>query len=233
MSTVSTLLSYCETKTQSGTGTLNSSLGLGYLNEALVDYTSELIKRGIDASQLQESYASGSIPASGNGSTFAYPTDMFALKAIEVNMTDSSTSNYIQADQVDVSNTPNKVSFSWLRLNQPTTQPLFDDRGDTYEIFPSFSSGTNIANAIRIFYYLNPTPYATTGDTLAYPVSLDWYILALRVCSLYYQALNKFIEADYWEGKYKARLEKTITTLGQGSKQPIEPQPLQMTGFEY
>lgn len=230
---VSDLLSYVETKTQAGTGTLNSSLGLGYLNEALLDYTSELIKRGVDAAQIQESYASASVPAAGNGSTFAYPSDMFALKTIEVNMTDSNVNNYLLAQQVDVSNIPGNASFSQLRLNQPTHAPLFDDRGDTYEIFPSFASGTNTANAIRIFYYLTPTPYTAVSDALAYPVTLDWYILALRVASLYFQALQKFNEAEFWEGKYNARIAKNITTLAKGSQQPIEPTPLQDNGWNY
>lgn len=234
MATVSTLLAYVETKTQAGTGTLNGTTGLGYLNEALVDYTSDLIKRGIDASQLRESYVTTvTVPSTGNGSTFAYPSDMFALKTIEVNMTDTNPSNYLLATQVDVSNIPGNQSFSALRVNQPTTSPLFDDRGDTYEIFPSFSSATNTSNAIRIFYYIAPTLYTSTADTLVYPVSLDWYILAIRVASIYYQALTKFNEAEFWENKYRARLDKTITTLAQGSKQPIQPQGLQIDGWEF
>lgn len=234
MALVSDLLSYAETKTQAGTGTLNSSLGLGYLNEALIDYTSELIKRGVDASQIQEAYvASVSIPAAGNGSTFAYPSDMFALKTIEINMTDSNSNNYLLAQQVDISNIPGNASFSQLRVNQPSSAPLFDDRGDTYEIFPSFAVGSNTANAIRLFYYLAPTPYTATSDALAYPVTLDWYALALRVASIYFQALQKFAEADFWEGKYMARLEKMVTTLARGSQQPIEPTGLQMTGWNY
>ena len=230
---VSDLLAYVETKTQAGTGTLNSSLGLGYLNEALNDYTTELIKRGVDAAQIQEAYATATVPTTGNGSTFAYPSDMFALKTIEVNMTDNNQNNYILAQQVDVSNLPGNYSFSQLRVNQPTSAPMFDDRGDTYEIFPSFGSATNLTNAIRIFYYLAPTPYTTLGDTLVYPVTLDWYILALRVASLYFQALQKFNEADFWEGKYTARIAKNITTLAKGSQQPIEPTPLQITGWEF
>ena len=148
-------------------------------------------------------------------------------------MTDNNANNYVLATQVDVSNIPGSASFSQLRVNQPSSSPLFDDRGDTYEIFPAFSSGMNTANAIRIFYYLTPTPYATTGDTLVYPVTLDWYILALRVASLYFQALQKFNEADFWENKYMARIAKNITTLAQGSKQPISPTPLVISGWEF
>lgn len=230
---VSTLLAYCEQKTQAGTGNLNGANGISFLNEALIDFRGEMIKRGIDASQTQESYASGSIPTVGNGSTFAYPSDMFALKTIEVNMIDTTSQNYILATQLDVSNIPGQVSFSFLRLNQPASSPLFDDRGDTYEIFPSFSQGTNLTNAIRLFYFLTPTPYTTTGDNLIYPDSLDWYILATRVCSLYYESLNKFSEADYWRGLYVNKMGVLNTTLGRGSQQPIQPTPLPLSGWEF
>lgn len=234
MATVSQLLAYCEQKTQAGTGNLNSATtGLTFLNEALLDFRMEMIKRGVDASQTQESYASASVPASGNGSTFAYPSDMFALKTIEVNMTDGSAQNYLTATQVDVANIPGQSSFSWLRLNQPVTNPLFDDRGDTFEIFPSFASAMNLTNALRIFYYLTPTPYTATADTLVYPDSLNQYLLATKICSLYYESLSKFQDANDWNTKYNLGLNKLNTTLAQGSKQPIQPTGLQMSGWEF
>lgn len=232
--TVSQLLAYCEQKTQAGTGNLNGSNGISFLNEALIDFRGEMIKRGVDASQTQESYvASVGVPALGNGSTFAYPSDMFALKTIEVNMTDTGAQNYRLATQLDVSNIPGEVSFSWLRLNQSITDPLFDDRGDTFEIFPAFNVAMNTTNAIRIFYYLNPTPYTATSDNLAYPDSLDWYILATRVCSLYYESLNKFQEADYWRNLYIKKMGDLNTTLARGSQQPIQPTALPITGWQF
>ncbi len=232
--TVSTLLAYVEQKTQAGTGTLNGANGISFLNEALLDFRGELIKRGIDAAQTQESYvATVSTVTLPTGSTFAWPTDMFFLKTISVNFTDTTANNYIQAQQVDVSNVPGNGTFEWLRANQPTAQPLFDDRGDTFEIFPAFQTGMNLTNAIRIFYFLTPTPYASTSDTLSYPDSLDWYILAIKVASLYYESLNKFEEAAYWRKLYEARVAKVETTLAQGSQQPLEAQGLALTGFEY
>lgn len=233
--TCSTLLAYAETKAQAAAGTLNNtSVGIPFLNEALLDYRTVLINRGIDAAQTQESYVpSVTAPATGNGSTFAYPPDMFFLKTITVNMVDTNPQNYIQAQELDVSNTPNQSSFEWMRENQPNTLPLFDDRGDTYEIFPSFNHATNFTNAIRIFYFLTPTPYVNTSDVLTYPDTLDYYILALKVVSLYYQSLNKFTEADYWENKYHERLERLVTSIGRGSQQPINAIPLQITGWQF
>lgn len=233
--TCSQVLAYAETKSQAATGDLNNTTtGIPFLNEALLDYRTTLINRGIDAAQTQESYINSvTAPGTGNGSTFAYPSDMFFLKTITVNMIDTNSQNYIQAQELDVSNTPDRTSFEWMRENQPNNLPLFDDRGDTYEIFPSFNHATNFTNAIRIFYFLTPTPYVNTSDVLTYPDTLDWYILALKVASLYYQSLNKFTEADYWEGKYKERLERLITSIGRGSQQPIDANPLQITGWQF
>lgn len=232
--TVATLLGYCEQKTQAGTGNLNASNGVSFLNEAMLDFRSEMIKRGIDASQTQESYvATVTPPTAGNGSTFAYPSDMFALKTIEVNMTNANPQDYLLASQLDVANIPGQMSFSWLRANQSTAAPLFDDRGDTYEIFPAFNSSMNLNNAIRIFYYLTPTIYTSTSDNLTYPDSLDWYILAMKICSLYYESLNKFQEADYWRVLYVERMNKLNTTLAQGSKQPIQNTGLPISGWEF
>jgi hypothetical protein len=233
--TTGQLLTYVENKTQAGSGTLNNTtVGLPFLNEAMLDFRTDLIKRGIDASQIQESYVPTVTPASlPSGSTFSYPSDMYFLKTISVNFTDSSAMNYVQAQLVDVSNTPGQASFEFLRANQPSSEPLFDDRGDTYEIFPSFTSATNLVNAIRIFYFLQPTPYTTTGDTLAYPDSLDWYALADRTAALYYESLNKFVEADYWRKLSNSRIEKMVDTLETGSEQPLQATSLPITGFEF
>ena len=232
--TVSNVLAYCETKTQAGTSTLNGSNGISFLNEAMLDMKLEMIKRGIDAAQLQESYvASVTPPSSGNGSTFAFPTDMFALKTIEVNMTDTNPQNYLLASQLDVSNIPGQDSFSWLSANQSTESPLFDPLGDTYEIFPAFTSSMNLTNPIRIFYFLQPTLYTSTSDTLSYPDSLNSNILATKICSLFFESLNKFTEANDWNDKYTGMLNKLNTTLARGSQQPISPTPLQITGWQF
>ncbi len=233
--TVSTLLGYVEIKTQAGTGTLNNATtGLLFLNEALLDFRSELIKRGIDGAQLQESYiATVTPPAANEGSTFAWPSDMYFLKTVSVNMTDGMPNGYVQARVMDVANTPDQTSFEWLRNNQSAGQPLVDNRGDTFEVFPSFANATNLSNAIRILYYLTPTPYTSTADNLTYPDTLDWYILAIKVAAVYYESLNKFDEAEIWNNRYIARLNKLITTQGQDSKQPIELQGLIMTGWNF
>lgn len=232
--TLGTALDYVRQKVQTDSVGLTDAKGITFWNEALLNYRSYLIKRGVDAAQLQESYvATVTAPTAGNGSTFSYPSDMYMLKTIEVNMTDTNVNNYLTATQLDVANTPSNVSFSWLRENQSATQPLFDDRGDTYEIIPSFAHASNFTNAIRVIYYLQPTLYTSTSDNLVYPDSLNWYILAEKTAALYYESLNKFDEAEYWNNKYATDRETQTTTLAQGSKQPIQPTPLQISGWNF
>lgn len=221
--TTGALLSYVETKTQAGAGTLNSASGITFLNEAMLDLRTELIKRNIDAAQTQESYvATVTVPTYPNPSTFAYPSDLYILKTIEVNMTDSIQQNYVVAQQIEVANLPHNVSYDWVRVNQAQSAPLFDDRGDTFEIFPTFTAAMNLTNALKIIYYLQPSPYVNTTDTLAYPDMLDVYILADKVAALYYESLNKFNEATYWSQKADARLARLGTSLAQGSQTPLQ-----------
>lgn len=232
--TVETVLTYSRQKVQTDINGLPDANGILFLNEALIDFRAELISRGVDAAQTQESYVpSVTVPTPPNGSTFAYPPDMFFLKTIEVNFINTAQSSYVQAQQVEVSNTPGQISYDWLRANQPTSAPLIDDRGDTYEIFPAFTASMNLVNPIRIIYFLTPSPYVTTADTLNYPDTLDYYLLGNRVASLYYQSLNKFDEANYWEGQYKRRVDRLIATLDKGMQQDSPTQQLPLTGREF
>lgn len=233
MSTLNTVLTFARAQTQSDFNGLTDANGIIFANEALFDFHRQLAKHGVDASQLQESYTDGVIPASGNGSTLAYPSDMLVLKTIEVNFANNNPQDYKLATQVDVSNLPGGQSFSWLRANANTFAPFFDDRGDWYEIFPAFSSATNTANAIRLFYYLKPTEYSATSDTIAYPESLDYRILGWRIASSYYYSLNKMNEGDKFNELYQTKVDEYTTTLARGSQQPIQPTPLQISGWEF
>lgn len=232
--TTGTLLAYVENKTQAGTGTLNVvNPGINFLNEAMLDFRGELIGMGIDAAQTQEAYTSGAVAVSNSGSTFAWPSDMWRLKTIEVNMTDTTQNNYIQATALDVANTPSGTSMDWIRLNQAADNPLFDNRGDTFEIFPSFSGTSNLTNAIKIIYFLTPTLYTTTSDVLQYPDSIHWQMLAVKVASIYFQSLSKFNEAEYWENQYKKKLKDLVYAIQPESQQPTSTSGISLTGFEF
>ena len=231
---VSDVLSFSRIQAQTDANGLTNTKGLSFANEALVDFHRQLVNRGVDASQLQEAYCDGVVPATlGNGSTFAYPSDMLFLKAIEVNYKSTNPQDYNMATQIDVSNISGQFSFSWLRLYCDRMSPQFDDHGDWYEIFPAFTSSDNLTQAIRLFYFLKPTTYTSVGDTVAYPESLDVALLGWRVAAMYYYSLNKMVEGDAFNAKYQERVDQYVATLGRGSQQPVQASALPITGWQY
>lgn len=233
MSTLVDVLTYSRAQAQTDSNGLTDTNGIVFANEALFDFRRRLVDQGVDAMGLQEAYRDASVPSTGNGSTFLYPTDMMWLKAIEVNYQDTSAQNYITALQYDKSNIPNQQSFSWLRINGSTQQPQFDDHGDWFEIAPAFTSSNNLSQAIRIIYFQKPTEFSSTTDTVSYPESLDYRILGWRIASNYYYSLNKFQEGDAFNMKYEERVKQLTATLGRGSQQPLEATPIQLTGWEF
>lgn len=234
MATLASALTFARAQLQNDSNGLTDTNGIVFANEALFDFHRQLATHGVDASQIQETYVPTiTLPASGNGSTFSYPTDMLALKTIEVNFINSNPQDYKLALQVDVSNLPSQNSFSWLRANGDRNAPQFDDRGDWYEIFPSFKSGDNTTNAIRLFYYLKPTEFTATSDTISYPMSLDYRILGWRIASNYLYSLYNFAGGDAFNNKYQEKVKEYTSTLARGSQQPIQATPIQLTGWEF
>lgn len=234
MSTLSTILAFSRAQAQTDSNGLTDTKGIIFANEALVDFHRRLVKHGVDASQIQETYVNSiTPPVAGNGSTFSYPQDCLALKAIEVNFTDTNPTNYIPATQVDVSNLAGESSFSWLRINQNTQFPKFDDRGDWYEIFPAFTGTMNLTNAIRLFYFLKPILFTATSDTVAYPENEDDATLGWRIAAMYLYSLSNLEQGNLFNMKYEERVKEYIATLGRGSQQPITATPIQSTGWEF
>lgn len=229
MPAVSDILAFARIQSKTDSNGLTDANGLVFANEAQADFHRRLIARGIDASQLQEAYRDGT---SGTG-TYLYPTDMFFLKAIELNYTDTNAQNYKRASQVDVSNIQGNQSIGWLRNNASKDEPMFDDRGDWYEIFPTPLSTDNVSQLIRIFYFIKPTDYSAVSDSLAYPVTLDYRVLGWRVAASYLYSLGKMDDGDAFNAKYEKRVDDLINTLGRGSQQPIEARRLSLDGFEF
>ena len=229
MATLATILSFARAQSQTDSNGLTDTNGIIFANEALLDFHRRMIAKGVDASQLQEAYQD---TTAGVG-TYLYPTDMFFLKAIEINSTSTNADDYITAKQVDVSNLPMGTSFSWLRQNLDFQQPQFDDRGDWFEIFPTPTATMNNTAAIRIFYFLKPTEFTATTDTVNYPVSLDYRILGYRIAADYYRSLNKFDEAQAFDQLYEQKVDELNSTLSRGSQQPIQANAIQLTGWEF
>lgn len=220
-------ITYAQQLAQTDSNGIGSVLGLALYNDSIQTFHRDLLNRGIDASQTQEAHAD---LTTNSPNTYAWPTDMYALKTIEVNWQDQTEQNYLQALPVDVANIQN-VSFSYLRANQDRTQPLFDNRGDTFEIFPT----PQVANSqgVRIFYYLTPTEGTQVGEAMQYPITLDYRAVACKMASLYYKSQNDIDMATIYEKEYQERIEKIIKILAPGTQQPISPKPLSITGWNY
>lgn len=223
MSTISTIGAFARAQAQTDANGLTDTKLLIFANEALLDFHGKMIAHGVDASQTQESYTSGT----ANQGTYLYPTDMWFLKAIEVTY---DGTNYLTASQIDVSNLPGG-SFSWVRTNQNNQVPLFDDRGDQFEVFPTPTSA--VTNMFRIFYFLEPTEYTATSDTIAYPESLDYRILGWRIASSYLKSLGSWESAVPFDQEYQTRVEQLVKTLSRGTQQPMQATPVQVTGWEF
>lgn len=220
-------IQYAQQLAQTDALGIGSVAGLGFYSDALQTFHRDLINRGIDASQTQESYAD---LTTVSPNTYAWPDKMYALKTIEVNYQDQTEQNYLQAVPLDVANIQG-VSFSWLRANQMQQNPLFDNRGDTFEIFPT----PQVPNAqgIRIFYYLTPTEPADVGQPIQYPATLDYRALSCKIAALYYKSQNDTDMAQVYDNEYVERVNKIIKILAPGTQQPIQPTPLQISGWKY
>lgn len=227
MATLASVINFARAQSQTDSNGLTDANGIIFANEALLDYRRRLIAAGVDASQVQEAYTD----IVANTGTYLYPTDMFWLKAIEINYADTSAQNYVTALQVDVSNIPGQSSFSDLRLNAATNDPLFDDRGDWFEIFPTPKNGNS--QGIRIIYFLEPTEYTSTADNIAYPESLDYRILGWRIASSYYKSVGKFEEAENFSLEYDKRTKDIISTLARGTQQPLQATAIPWTGWQF
>lgn len=220
-------ITYAQQLAQTDSNGISSVLGLAFYADALQAMTRDLVNRGIDAAQTQESYRDIS---TNSPNTYLWPPDMFMLKTIEVNFIDQSDDNYKQAQPVDVANIQNK-SFSWLRSNQSTDSPLFDNRGDQFEIFPTPT--TNNSQGIRIFYFLTPTEPADVGTAIQYPQTLDYRALSAKMAAMYYRTQENPDMALIYENEYQERMKKIISILMPSSQQPISPEPLRITGWQF
>lgn len=220
-------ITYAQQLAQTDSNNIGSVLGLALWNDAKFTFNRDLTNRDIDAAQTQEAYTD---ITTNSPNTYAWPSDMFMLKTIEVNWQDQTQQNYLQANAMDVANIQNR-SFDWLRANQDQQQPLFDNRGDTFEIFPTPQQANS--QGIRIFYYKLPTEDTDVGQAITYPYTLDYKALSCLIASRYYKTQNDVNMAQVYAQEYQDRISKVITILAPGTQQPIRPQRLFMTGWNF
>lgn len=235
MATVADAIQYSRQLSQTDSGGITDTLGLTFASDAKNNIILAMVQRSIDAAQTAEAYAT-ILPSDNPPGRFAWPTDMLALKTVEVNFNGSSQTNYVQAQPMDVANIQ-FVSFDYLRANQPTTWPLFDNRGDTAELFPT----PTVSTLVRIFYFKQPVDYSATSDTIAYPISIDYRCLGARIAALYALSQgqtgmkNRYTVSvmTAFENEYQSRLKNMISILAPTSQQPIQPTPLLISGWQY
>lgn len=227
VTSVLSAIQYAQELAQTDSNGIGSVLGLSLYNDALQTMTRDLVNRGIDAAQTQEAYTdlTTNVP-----NTYAWPSDMYMLKTIEINYQDQTPQNYLQAIPMDVANIQNR-SFSWLRANQNMQSPLFDNRGDTFEVFPTPQVGN--AQGVRIFYFLTPTEAPDVGTAIQYPQTLDYRALSCLIASRYYKTQSDANMAEVYAQEYQDRVGKIINILAPSSQQPIKPMPLAITGWNY
>lgn len=232
--TVADSITYARQLSQTDSGGITDALGLAFASDAKNNITLEMVKRNLDAAQTKEAFVT-LLTTDNPVGQFAWPIDMLALKTVEVDFSNTGN-NYVQAQPMDVANIQN-ISFSNLRVNQSQQYPLFDNRGDTAEVMPTITSSA----LVRIFYFLLPADYAATGDTIVYPISIDFRCLGARIASLYALSQgqtgmkNRYTISvmTAFENEYQSRLKAMISILAPSSQQPTQPTPLQISGWSY
>lgn len=216
---------YAQQLSQTDSNGIPSVLGLAFANDAQNDFIRELSARNINASKLTFSPASVLL---ANTTSFKWPDALYHLKTLEINYSDTGQQNYIQAENVEISNAQG-VSFDKLRVNQPAWRPLFANYGDTWEVFPT---PTTSANA-KFVYFTLPTEYPDVGSPVTYPATLDYRILGAKIAELYALSQSAFAEATAFNEEYNKRVNKVVTMLMPASQQPVTAEPLHISGWEF
>lgn len=224
-------ITYAQQLAQTDVNGISSVLGLAFANDSLENMNRAMYERDIDSGMLNEV----TIPLTGatsysfpNGTLYTNAPTMYALKTVSINTSGSTQANYLQANHVDVSNLQGQTSIDYLRLYQPTTYPLFDNYGDTFEVFPTLSAGN-----VKIKYWKVPTEYPDVGAPIVYPQTLDYRCISARIASLYYKSQNDEKMAQIYETEYQNRLQDIIRILAPGTQQPLKAQALNITGWQY
>lgn len=227
MAVASDILTYARQMSSTDTNGITDAQGLAWANDAIENITRSLIERDINAAQLTEAYVTLN-PTDNPPGQFAWPADLYALKTVEVDYSNVGGQQYLQAQALDVANIQ-FASWDYLRKNQSTRLPLFNNRGDTGEIFPTPVNAT----LIRIFYFKLPTEFTTTSSTVPYPLSLDYRCAAMRVAALYALSLEEETSAANYQKEYERRLGDIINILAPPSQQPIQATPIQISGWQF
>jgi len=230
---VSDVISYARVLAKTDSNGLTNANGISFTNDAIFDLRRKFTetRKDLFIQESERSITSVEIVGGSQPGKFLFPSDMWLLKNIQVNLTDvNNPSLYVEAAQVDSSNLQGNTSWEYLKKNQPSDQPIFDYRGDWFEIAPTPT--TTGEDAIKIFYFLAPTEVASVTDTFSFPETLDYRILAKKVASTYLQTLGNE-QWVMWDKAYNSDVQAFVEVIGAGEQAPVRTQGIKISGWEF
>lgn len=208
---------------------INSTNGIAWANDGVLDIRTQLCAMNIDAGVVQETYAD----AQATIGTYNYPSDFLALKMMEVNLVSTNAQDYKVAKKLDAANPPAPLSLDWLRLNQPSDSPMVNDHGSWYEILPTPTAAMNLTKAIRFFYWLMPTAFTATTDTLGWPENINSNCLSHYIAARYYQSVHKDDKAQVEMGEFARLFNQIVNFIKRGGATPLQTSQVQISGWEF
>lgn len=235
MSTVSNIASLARKLARTNSNDLPDADVIDYANLCLQTIHKQLIIDGLQSSQLKEA----TVTLSALVGTFATASDVWILKSAEINWQDTTNQSlWVPMGRVDLANLPAGVSVDWMRKNQPTSDPLIDWRGNVAEVFPTPTTSlpVNTTNQLKYIYWASPTEYAVIGDTVAYPESMDYRMIACYVASTFLDTLSGESAAKLSEVRMKEflkRFDDFKKLFQQAGQEPVSPGGLNITGYEF
>lgn len=177
---------------------------------------------------------------------YTFPKDMLILKRMEINYEDPTREDlYRKATEVDVSNLGTNMSWEWLVKNQPITQPLYDHRGDYFEIAPMPQK--NVINGIKIYYLAKrkildanneeKDEFTSVSDQIPYPLNLYPEAICYKIASDYLRSIGstsyQIMEANNLLTLYQEKVKTIINGIQPREQMVYNTQGLNLTGYEF
>lgn len=230
---LSAAISYSRTLARDDSNGLTDAVAIQYANDTLMEAFKKLLERRADlfVQEAKRSITSAEIVGGAQPGRFLWPSDLWVLKELIINLQDPTSQDlWHTSDQVDVANLAPGYDFEWLRKNQQIQTPVHDNRGDWFEIFPTPLA--ELAYALKIHYFIAPTPYAATTDQIAYPLNLDANVIAYGIAAKYLRPLKPEL-ADTYQAKAMEIVDLIIKDIGHGEQHPLDTKGLPLTGAEF
>lgn len=239
MATLSTAISTARTFAKTDSNRLPDADAITFANSALLQMFKELVNAR-ESLFLQDStrdVTSTELDTGSEPGRFLLPTDCYLIKNLWINLQDPTNQDlWFQAEQYDVSNLQSDSTWEWYKKNQPLNQPLYSYRGDWFEIAPTPLAANitapPLSDALRLTYFILPTQFAATTDTVSYPYSIDTTTLAHGIAAYYLKTEQNEL-APVEEQEFMKGISQLIHGIGKGSQVPTKTRDLPLTGYEF